>query len=128
MGTILSGGQEGSEKSNEISRANVLLFRVTGEDPSRLNNRDTHLKCLLILNTWCTRDTTSRLRTRGRRRRGRAHEVGRVDLDAVAPARAHLAERDLGVFEEDIVFDRPETYGDAGGIGHGMRTDAEEVK
>lgn len=81
-----------------------LLLLETGKDPSRLDDGQRELERALVLDAGSAA---------GRSGRGRAHKVGRVDLDLVRVASTHLIERPLGLVEQVGVLDVAETDRDA---------------
>ena len=83
----------------------------------------------LVLNSW-TRGADSPpacLGRRGSRSRRGAHEVGRINLDLIAPTRTHLLEGCLSVLQKFWILDRPETNANAGCIRRGVRLDADLI-
>ena len=126
MGTILREMRSARRESTK-GRDDALFRGVAGEDPVRLYDGDTELERLLILDARRGREPARHRRAARRRRGGRAHEVRRVDLDLVAPLRAHLLQRHLRVLQQDRVLHVPEAHADTGGVRHGVRAHAEQV-
>lgn len=127
MGTIL--GRQGYQRvSYGAGHGNALLRGVAREDPMRLDNGDAELERLLVLDTGCGGEPT---RDRGAARRccrRCAHEMRRVDLDLVAPLRAHFLQRHLRVLKQHGILHVPEAYADSGRVCHGVRAHAEQIR
>jgi hypothetical protein len=94
----------------------------------RLNDRDAELKRALILDARRAARTARRGRATRCCGRRCADEVRRVDLDLVAPASAHLAERDLRVLEQHRVLHVSEADGNAGRVRHRVRANGDHVR
>lgn len=100
---------------------------MTRQDPLGLNNRYAQLQRLLVFDARACDDAVGGIRPAGSGSGSCADEVGGINLNLVAPLCTHLAERDLRVFEQDLVFYRSETDGDAGGVSHCVRADVKEI-
>ena len=125
MGIIL--GRSAQQKVAGTTADHSLLFSVTREDPLWLYHGNAKLEGFLILNSGTGDYATCRARATRCCSGSGTDKVGSVDLNLVAPFGTHLSKSCLGVLEHDIVFDRSETDGDTRSVGHGVRTDAEEI-
>jgi len=93
----------------------------------REDDRDAELQRALVLYAWSACCSTRCLRARWGRCWGRTQEMGCVDLDLLAPFGAHLLQRSLRTLQESWILNVAEADADAGGVGHGVCTDVDEV-
>lgn len=100
---------------------------MAGEHPCRLNHRDAELKGTLVLDAGCATDVPGDLSARGCSSRRRTHEMSSINLDFIAPTRAHLAESELRVLELNRVLDISEADRNAGRVCHRVRADADRI-
>ncbi len=106
----------------------ALLLCMASKNPLRLHDGYAELQRLLVLDPGSVDDgVVRRVRGTGRRCRSGADEVRGINLNLVAPFRAHLAESQLRVLEQDVVLYGPEADGDARGVGHGVCAHAQHI-